>query len=108
ELERRRARARALRQPPIYDLAALRLTDADRAKLEAEGRKPHWRCRLDGRPVAFADLIRGPQVVNTASMSAPVLIRADGSSLYTLTSVVADIALGVTHIIRGEDHVSNT
>jgi glutamyl-tRNA synthetase len=108
ELERRRARARALRQPPIYDRAALRLTNADRAKLEAEGRKPHWRFRLDGRPVEFVDLIRGPQVVNTASMSDPVLIRADGSYLYTLTSVVDDIALGVTHIIRGEDHVSNT
>lgn len=108
ELERRRNRARALGRPPIYDRAALSLTPQDRARLEAEGRKPHWRFRLDGRPVHFDDLIKGPQTVNTASMSDPVLIREDGSYLYTLTSVVDDIDLGVTHIIRGEDHVSNT
>src|SRR5690606_37793006 len=72
------------------------------------GRKPHWRFRLDGRPVAFNDLIKGPQTVNTASMSDPVLIRADGTYLYTLPSVVDDIDLGITHVIRGEDHVSNT
>src|SRR5690606_292109 len=83
-------------------------TAEDRARLEAEGRRPHWRFRLDGRPVAFDDLIKGPQTVNTASMSDPVLIRADGSYLYTLPSVVDDIDLGITHVIRGEDHVSNT
>ena len=108
ELDRRRARARALGKPPIYDRAALKLTDADRARLEAEGRKPHWRFRLDGRPVQFNDLIKGPQTVNTASMSDPVLIREDGSYLYTLPSVVDDIDLAITHVIRGEDHVSNT
>ena len=64
--------------------------------------------RSDGRPVAFNDLIKGPQTVNTASMSDPVLIRADGTYLYTLPSVVDDIDLGITHVIRGEDHVSNT
>src|SRR5690606_15259155 len=68
----------------------------------------HWRFKLDGRPVQFNDLIRGPQTVNTASMSDPVLVRADGTYLYTLPSVVDDIALGITHVIRGEDHVSNT
>jgi len=108
ELDRKRARARLLGKPPIYDRAALYLTDEDRARLEAEGRVPHWRFRLDGRPVQFDDLIKGPQTVNTASMSDPVLIRADGSYLYTLPSVVDDIDLGITHIIRGEDHVSNT
>ncbi len=108
ELDRKRARARLLGKPPIYDRAALNLTDEDRARLEAEGRKPHWRFRLDGRPVQFDDLIKGPQTVNTASMSDPVLIRADGSYLYTLPSVVDDIDLDITHIIRGEDHVSNT
>lgn len=108
ELDRRRARARLLGKPPIYDRAALALTDADRARLEAEGRKPHWRFRLDGRPVHFDDLIKGPQTVNTASMSDPVLVRADGSYLYTLPSVVDDIDLSITHVIRGEDHVSNT
>lgn len=108
ELDRKRARARLLGKPPIYDRAALSLTDADKARLEAEGRKPHWRFRLDGRPVQFEDLIKGPQTVNTASMSDPVLIRGDGSYLYTLPSVVDDIDLGISHVIRGEDHVSNT
>ena len=108
ELDRKRARARLLGKPPIYDRAALSLTEEDKAKFEAEGRKPHWRFKLDGRPVQFEDLIKGQQTVNTASMSDPVLIRADGSYLYTLPSVVDDIDLGITHVIRGEDHVSNT
>jgi glutamyl-tRNA synthetase len=108
ELDRKRARARLLGKPPIYDRAALALTDADRARLEAEGRKPHWRFRLGGRPVQLNDLIKGPQTVNTASMSDPVLVREDGSYLYTLPSVVDDIDLAITHVIRGEDHVSNT
>lgn len=108
ELDRRRKRARAIGRPPIYDRAALKLTSEDRARLEAEGRRPHWRFRLDGRPVHFDDLIRGPQTVNTASMSDPVLVREDGSYLYTLPSVVDDIDLGITHVIRGEDHISNT
>lgn len=108
ELDRRRKRARAMGKPPIYDRAALKLTDEDRARLEAEGRKPHWRFKLDGRPVQFEDLIKGPQTVNTASMSDPVLVREDGSYLYTLPSVVDDIDLAITHVIRGEDHVSNT
>jgi glutamyl-tRNA synthetase len=108
ELDRKRARARLLNKPPIYDRAALSLSAEDRARLEAEGRKPHWRFRLDARPVQFVDLIKGPQTVNTASMSDPVLVREDGSYLYTLPSVVDDIDLGITHVIRGEDHVSNT
>lgn len=108
ELDSKRARARLLGRPPIYDRAALNLTPEQKARYEAEGRKPHWRFRLDGRPVHFDDLIKGPQTINTASMSDPVLIRADGSYLYTLPSVVDDIDLGITHVIRGEDHVSNT
>lgn len=108
ELDRKRKRARALGKPPIYDRAALSLTAEDRARLAAEGRKPHWRFKLDGRPVVFNDLIKGQQTVNTASMSDPVLVREDGTYLYTLPSVVDDIDLGVTHVIRGEDHVSNT
>ena len=108
ELEIKRGRARLLGRPPIYDRAALSLSEEQKRRHEAEGRQPHWRFRLDGRPVAFNDLIKGPQTVNTASMSDPVLIRADGSYLYTLPSVVDDIDLGITHVIRGEDHVSNT
>ncbi|MDP1732597.1 MAG: glutamate--tRNA ligase [Devosia sp.] len=108
ELDRKRMRARALGRPPIYDRAALNLTDGQKRQYAEEGRKPHWRFKLDGRPVQFADLIKGEQTVNTASMSDPVLVREDGSYLYTLPSVVDDIDLSITHVIRGEDHVSNT
>ncbi|GAB4515918.1 MAG: glutamate--tRNA ligase [Roseibium sp.] len=117
-LERRRSRQRALGRPPVYDRAGLKQTGEERAALEAEGRKPHWRFLLpnhDGDPfsprrtdVAWTDLCRGEQAVDLASMSDPVLIRADGSYLYTFTSIVDDIEMGITHIIRGEDHISNT
>lgn len=108
ELDRRRKRARSLGRPPIYDRAALELSDAGREALEAEGRRPHWRFKLDGRAVAFEDLVRGAQTVHTDAMSDPVLVREDGSYLYTLPSVVDDIDMGITHVIRGEDHVTNT
>jgi len=108
ELERRRKRQRAQGLPPIYDRAALKLTDADRARLEAEGRQPHWRFKLDDRAVVWDDLIRGEQSIDAGSLSDPILVRADGSYLYTLPSVVDDIAFGITHVIRGEDHVANT
>ena len=98
----------ARHQPPVYNRAALKLTDADRQRLEAEGRKPHWRFRLEHRKVEWNDRIRGPVAIETASLSDPVLIRADGVPLYTLSSVVDDIDLHVTHVIRGEDHVTNT
>jgi glutamyl-tRNA synthetase len=95
--------------PPVYDRAALKLTDADRAAFEAEGRRPHWRFRLDHEaPMAWTDLIRGPQSFDAHLMSDPVVRRADGSWLYHLPSVIDDIDLGITHVVRGEDHVSNT
>lgn len=118
ELERRRSRQRALGRPPVYDRAGLKQTSGERAALEAEGRRPHWRFVLpnyDGDPfetrrtdVAWNDLCRGEQSVDLASLSDPVLIRADGTYLYTLPSIVDDIDMGVTHVIRGEDHVANT
>jgi glutamyl-tRNA synthetase len=95
-------------RPPIYDRAALKLTDADRARLEAEGVKPHWRFKLEPRDVTWADLVRGPQHVDETSQSDPVLVRENGSYLYTFTSVVDDIAFGITQVIRGNDHVTNT
>jgi glutamyl-tRNA synthetase len=108
ELDRRRKRQLARGLPPIYDRAALKLTEAERAALEAEGRKPHWRFKLDPRTVAWTDLVRGEAHVDCASLSDQVLIREDGSHLYHLPSVVDDIETGITHIIRGEDHVTNT
>jgi glutamyl-tRNA synthetase len=108
ELERRRKRQLAQHKPPIYDRAALALTAEQRAELEAKGRKPHWRFKLSGKSVEFNDIIRGPVHIETASLSDPVLIREDGRFLYTLPSVVDDIDFEITHIIRGEDHVTNT
>jgi glutamyl-tRNA synthetase len=95
-------------KPPIYDRAALRLTEAGRAKLEAEGRRPHWRFKLEPREVAWNDLVRGAQQIDETSQSDPVLVREEGSYLYTLPSVVDDIAFGITQVIRGNDHVTNT
>jgi glutamyl-tRNA synthetase len=108
ELEFRRKRQLARGLPPIYDRAALKLTDEERAALEAEGRRPHWRFRLDHRNVAWHDLVRGECHVDCGSLSDPVLVREDGTYLYTLPSVVDDIDLKITHVIRGEDHVTNT
>ena len=108
ELDRRRKVQLSRGLPPIYDRAALELTDAEKAAYEAEGRRPHWRFKLDGKRVAWEDLARGHAEVDTASMSDPVLIREDGLFLYTLPSVVDDIDMDITHIIRGEDHVTNT
>lgn len=108
ELEYRRKRQLAMHCPPIYDRAALRLSEAERARLEAEGRKPYWRFKLEERTVRWDDLVRGEQAIDCASLSDPVLIRAHGSYLYTLPSVVDDIDLAVTHVIRGEDHITNT
>ena len=95
--------------PPVYDRAALALTEEDRAKLEAEGVRPHWRFKLDhGAPIEWDDAVRGPQRFDPATMSDPVIRRADGTWLYMLPSVIDDIDMGVTQVVRGEDHVSNT
>jgi glutamyl-tRNA synthetase len=108
ELDRRRKRQLARGLPPVYDRLALSLTDDEKRALEAEGRRPHWRFLLDHEVIAWTDLVRGESHVDCASLSDPVLIREDRTYLYTLPSVADDIALGVTHIIRGEDHVTNT
>jgi glutamyl-tRNA synthetase len=108
ELDRRRKRQQARGLPPIYDRAALRLSADERAGLEASGRKPHWRFRLEPTTVLWDDIVRGESHIDCASLSDPVLRREDGTYLYTLPSVVDDIDFSVTHVIRGEDHVTNT
>ncbi len=95
--------------PPIYDRSALKLTEAERAQIEADGVAPHWRFRLDhDSPLEWNDLIRGDQRFDPKTMSDPVIRRADGSWLYLLPSVIDDIDMAITHVVRGEDHVSNT
>ncbi|MEA3000551.1 MAG: glutamyl-tRNA synthetase [Sphingomonadales bacterium] len=109
ELELKRKVALGRGKPPVYDRAALALSDAGRARLEAEGRRPHWRFRLDhDAPIEWADLVRGPQHFDPRLLSDPVVRREDGSWLYMLPSTVDDVELGITHVVRGEDHVANT
>ena len=95
--------------PPIYDRSALELSDAAKqARLEA-GDKPHWRFLLDHHePIRWDDAVRGEQSFQASALSDPVVRRADGSWLYMLPSVVDDIAMGITDVLRGEDHVTNT
>lgn len=106
DLKRKTQLGRGL--PPIYDRAALKLSDADRAKIETAGGKPHWRFKLDLADVKWDDLVQGSKTLHTNAISDPVLVREDGVPLYTFCSVVDDIDDKTTHIIRGEDHVTNT
>ncbi|MDE2007192.1 MAG: glutamate--tRNA ligase [Rhodospirillales bacterium] len=108
ELAAKRAQRLRRHLPPVYDRAMLRLTEAQRAAAEAGGKRPYWRFRLSDSTVSWDDLVLGPRAVKLPAVSDPVLIRADGTPLYTFTSVVDDIETGITHIIRGEDHVTNT
>ena len=95
--------------PPIYDRAALALSEADHAVRAAAGEQPHWRFLLDrAAPIEWSDGIRGAQHFEPTKISDPVVRRADGSWLYLLPSVIDDIAMGITDVLRGEDHVSNT
>jgi glutamyl-tRNA synthetase len=108
ELDFKRKRCLAKGQPPIYDRAALELTEQQKQNFEAEGRKPHWRFKLNATPIQWHDMVRGLVEFHGERLSDPVLIRADGAYLYTLCSVVDDLDFNITHIIRGEDHVTNT
>ena len=94
-------------KPPVYDRAALSLSDAERTAL-AQTIVPHWRFKLEPGAIAWEDKVRGPVHFEAANLSDPVLLRADGRPIYTLATVVDDIDLGVTDVIRGEDHVANT
>ena len=95
--------------PPIYDRAPLALSEADHAARAGTGETPHWRFKLGhAAPIEWLDGIRGAQRFEPSQMSDPVVRRADGSWLYMLPSAIDDIAMGVTDVLRGEDHVSNT
>lgn len=107
DLKRKVALGRGL--PPVYDRAALALGEADHARFAEQGVAPHWRFRLDHEaPIEWDDRVRGPQRFDPHLLSDPVVRRGDGSWLYLLPSVIDDIDMGVTDVVRGEDHVSNT
>ena len=108
ELEFKRKRAFAKGLPPIYDRQALNYTQEDIAKFEAEGRKPHYRFKLIQGEIVWNDVVRGLVKYEAQNLSDPIIIREDGSYLYHLPSVIDDCDFGITHIVRGEDHVTNT
>jgi len=108
ELDLKRKKLLNMGRPPVYDRAALRLTEAEKDAFRAEGRVGYWRFRLDIERIEWQDGIIGPISIDAGSVSDPVLIKADGQVLYTFASSVDDVDMGVTHIVRGADHVTNT
>jgi glutamyl-tRNA synthetase len=119
ELDLRRKVRRTRGLPPVYGREALQLTHAQIAEYESDGRRPHWRFLLpnyrnndpmepERTDIEWTDLVRGEETIDLASLSDPILIREDGTYLYTLPSVTDDIDMGITHVIRGDDHVTNT
>ncbi|ARE85148.1 glutamate--tRNA ligase 1 [Roseovarius mucosus] len=108
ELDLKRKKQLNMGRPPVYDRAALALSEADKDKLRAERGNGVWRFKLIQERIEWNDGILGDISIDAASVSDPVLIRGDGQVLYTLASVVDDVEMGVTHIVRGSDHVTNT
>ncbi len=108
ELEYKRKMRLKQGLPPIYDRESLTLSEEQKARYESEGRKPHWRFLLNNKPIEWNDMIRGKTHFEGSNLSDPILVRENGAFIYILASVVDDIDLNITHIIRGEDHVSNT
>ncbi len=108
ELDLKRKKQLNMGKPPVYDRAALTLSDDEKANLRAERGNGHWRFKLDHERIEWTDGILGDRSIDAASVSDPVLIRADGQFLYTLASVCDDIDYGITDVVRGSDHVTNT
>lgn len=108
ELDFKRKNQLSRHLPPLYDRAALSLSAQQKEAFEKQGRKPHWRFLLTPETIEWHDLIKGPVHIQSTSLSDPVLLREDGCPLYTLASVVDDMDMGITHILRGEDHLTNT
>jgi glutamyl-tRNA synthetase len=108
ELDLKRKKQLNMGKPPVYDRAALALTEDQKAAYRAEGRQGYWRFKLDQERIEWQDGIIGPISIDAASVSDPVLIKADGQVLYTFASSVDDVDMAVTHIVRGADHVTNT
>lgn len=108
ELDLKRKKQLNMGKPPVYDRGALALSEDEKAALRAERGNGHWRFKLDQERINWVDGVLGEISIDAASVSDPVLIRGDGQYLYTLASVVDDTEMGVTHVVRGSDHVTNT
>ncbi|AOZ68674.1 glutamate--tRNA ligase [Rhodobacter xanthinilyticus] len=108
ELDLKRKKLLNMHKPPVYDRAALALSEDQKAAFRDEGREGYWRFLLEQRRTEWPDGILGPISIDAGSVSDPVLIKAGGQVLYTFASSVDDIQMGVTHIVRGADHVTNT
>lgn len=108
ELDFKRKRQLSQGRPPLYDRAALRLSAEEIAQFEAEGRKPHWRFQLENASITWHDQAHGDMSFEAKHLSDPILIRENGAPVYTLSGVVDDLELEITHVVRGDDHISNT
>jgi glutamyl-tRNA synthetase len=108
ELDLKRKKQLNMGKPPVYDRAALALSASEKDALRAERGQGHWRFKLSHTRIEWRDGILGDISIDAASVSDPVLIRGDGQYLYTLASVVDDVEMGITHVVRGSDHVTNT
>ncbi len=108
ELDLKRKKQLNMGKPPVYDRSALALSEDEKAKLREERGQGHWRFKLDHERINWTDGILGDISIDAASVSDPVLIRGDGQFLYTLASVCDDIDFGITDVVRGSDHVTNT
>lgn len=96
-------------KPPIYDRQGLKLSNEQKQEFEKQGRKPHWRFKLDeDKKIAWQDIIKGEISFDAKNLSDPVLIRENGMPTYMLPSAIDDVDFNITHVVRGEDHVSNT
>ena len=108
ELDLKRKKQLNMGKPPVYDRAALALSASEKDALRAERGQGYWRFKLSHTRIEWRDGILGDISIDAASVSDPVLIRGDGQYLYTLASVVDDVEMGITHVVRGSDHVTNT
>ena len=108
ELELKRKIQLKTGKPPIYDRSSLKLSKKDISEYDRLGRKPHWRLLLDDDPIHWVDLIHKDINFEKLSISDPVLVRSDDTPLFTITSVVDDIDFNISHILRGDDHLTNT
>lgn len=108
ELEFKRKMALSKGKAPVYDRESLKLSSDDMKKLEDSGIKPYWRFKLPDETIVWNDMIMGEISYDLKNVSDPVVVKADGTYLYTFSSVIDDFDSGITHIIRGQDHTTNT